>query len=214
MTIIIQMVKGQTRHGGQFNLCAQQTSLVKERQLKPATPKEVCLVIGAGDGVGGAIAKAFAADGMAVCVTRRARNLDQLEALAEAIRSTGGEAHAFGIDARSEQETIDLFAAIERDIGPISVVVFNIGANVQFGIRETTTRVFTKVWEMACLAGFLAGREAANVMVPRAIQQVRIVLPLIGSDIEVLKVMLLPPASTLPLDTITCVDMLSIHVPT
>lgn len=129
--------------------------------------KEVCLVIGAGDGVGGAIARAFADEGMAVCITRRARNLDQLETLAQTIRNGGGEAHAFGVDARSEQETIDLFATIERDIGPIAVVVFNIGANVQFGIRETTTRVFSKVWEMACLAGFLAGREAANVMVPR-----------------------------------------------
>ncbi len=130
--------------------------------------KEVCLVIGAGEGAGAGIARAFAAEGMAVCMTRRARSLDQLEKLAEAIRSTGGEAHAFGVDARSEEETIELFATIERDIGPISVVVFNIGANVQFGIRETTTRVFTKVWEMACLAGFLAGREAARVMVPRA----------------------------------------------
>ncbi len=129
--------------------------------------KEVCLVIGAGEGAGAGIARAFAAEGMAVCMTRRARSLDQLEALAKAIRSTGGEAHAFGVDARSEEETIELFATIERDIGPISVVVFNIGANVQFGIRETTTRVFTKVWEMACLAGFLAGREAARVMVPR-----------------------------------------------
>ena len=129
--------------------------------------KEVCLVIGAGEGAGAGIARAFAAEGMAVCMTRRARSLDQLEALAKAIRSTGGEAHAFGVDARSEEETIELFATIERDIGPISVVVFNIGANVQFGIRETTTRVYTKVWEMACLAGFLAGREAARVMVPR-----------------------------------------------
>lgn len=135
--------------------------------MERTSAKEVCVVIGAGDGVGGAIAKAFAAEGMTVCATRRARNLDQLEALAEAIRSSGGDAHAYGVDARSEQETMDLFAVIERDIGPISVVVFNIGANVQFGIRETTTRVFTKVWEMACLAGFLAGREAANVMVPR-----------------------------------------------
>jgi len=140
---------------------------MKERPLEQAPRKDVALVIGAGEGVGGAIARAFAEDGMTVCMTRRARNLGQLEALAETIRSTGGEAHAFGVDARSEEETIALFAAIERDIGPISVVVFNIGANVQFGIRETTTRVFTKVWEMACLAGFLAGREAANVMVPR-----------------------------------------------
>jgi NAD(P)-dependent dehydrogenase (short-subunit alcohol dehydrogenase family) len=52
-------------------------------------------------------------------------------------------------------------------VGPLEVVVFNIGANVRFGIRETTARVFTKVWEMACFAGFLAGREAAKAMVPR-----------------------------------------------
>lgn len=129
--------------------------------------KEVCLVVGAGDGVGGAIARAFAAEGMTVCMTRRARNLETLEALATDIRSNGGDAHAYGVDARSEKDMIDLFAAIERDIGPISVMVFNIGANVQFGIRETTARVFTKVWEMACFAGFLAGREAATVMVPR-----------------------------------------------
>ena len=131
----------------------------------PAKP--VCVVIGAGEGVGQAVARAFAADGHPVCVTRRARNLAQLDALIDGIRGAGGQAHAFGVDARSEQETVALFDRIEREIGPIGVVVFNIGANVQFGIRETTARVFTKVWEMACFAGFLAGREAARVMVPR-----------------------------------------------
>jgi NAD(P)-dependent dehydrogenase (short-subunit alcohol dehydrogenase family) len=135
--------------------------------LAQTPAKPVCLVIGAGDGVGAGIARAFAADGMTVCMTRRARNLPQLEAVVESIRSNGGTAHAYGVDARSEAETIELFVAIERDIGPITVMVFNIGANVQFGIRETTARVFTKVWEMACFAGFLAGREAARVMVPR-----------------------------------------------
>ena len=126
--------------------------------------KGVCLVIGAGDGLGGAIARAFAAEGHPVAITRRARHLDQLEALA---REIGPDAHAFGVDARSEEETVALFDRIEADIGPIEVVVFNIGANVRFGIRETTARVFTKVWEMACFAGFLAGREAARVMGPR-----------------------------------------------
>jgi NAD(P)-dependent dehydrogenase (short-subunit alcohol dehydrogenase family) len=62
---------------------------------------------------------------------------------------------------------VALFETVERDVGPLAVVVFNIGANVRFGIRETTARVFTKVWEMACFAGFLAGREAAKAMVPR-----------------------------------------------
>eukprot|EP01030_Chromulinospumella_sphaerica_P022172 gene22172-22140_t len=129
--------------------------------------RKVCLVVGAGVGVGGSIAKAFAKEGMAVVMTRRPRNLDQLEALAAEIRAEGGEAHAMGVDARSEEEMTALFDRIEAEIGPLEVVVFNIGANVNFGIRETTTRVYTKVWEMAGLAGFLTGREAARVMVPR-----------------------------------------------
>jgi NAD(P)-dependent dehydrogenase (short-subunit alcohol dehydrogenase family) len=132
-----------------------------------ANRKPVCLVIGAGDGVGSAIARAFAADGMTVCVTRRPRNQEQLDRLADSVRTAGGTAHAFGVDAREEQDMVELFARIERDIGPLEVVVFNIGANVRYEIRDTSARVFTKVWEMACFAGFIAGREVAKVMVPR-----------------------------------------------
>ena len=132
-----------------------------------STTKGVCLVVGAGDGVGGAIARAFAAEGHPVCITRRARNLRQLEALAADIAAAGGIAHAFGVDAREEAEMIALFDRIEAEIGPLEVVVFNIGANVRFSLTETTARVFTKVWEMACFAGFLSGREAARVMTPR-----------------------------------------------
>ena len=132
-----------------------------------AEQRGVCLVVGVGDGLGSALAKAFAAEGYPVCMTRRARNLDALQAVAGEIAAAGGVAHAYGVDARAEDEMVALFETIERDIGPLEVVVFNIGANVRFGIRETTTRVFTKVWEMACFAGFLAGREAAKVMVPR-----------------------------------------------
>ena len=130
-------------------------------------PKKVCLVIGVGDGVGAAIAKAFALDGFETVITRRARNLPELEVIAQGIRDQGGVVHARGVDARSEEETVALFAEIERDIGPLEVVVFNIGANVRFAIQDTTARVFTKVWEMACFAGFLAGREAAKVMLMR-----------------------------------------------
>jgi NAD(P)-dependent dehydrogenase (short-subunit alcohol dehydrogenase family) len=129
--------------------------------------KGVCLVVGVGDGLGSAIARAFAAEGYPVCLTRRARHLADLEKTAESIRAEGRTAHAFGVDAREEDEVVKLFETIERDIGPLEVVVFNIGANVRFGIVETTARVFTKVWEMACFAGFLAGREAAKHMLPR-----------------------------------------------
>lgn len=126
-----------------------------------------CVVIGAGDGVGGAIARAFAAEGLVACITRRPRNEDQLEALAQTIRAAGGEARAYGVDARDEAQMSALFDQIEAEVGPIEVVVFNIGANVRFSVLETTSRVFTKVWEMACFAGFLTGREAARVMLPR-----------------------------------------------
>ncbi|HEV2531210.1 SDR family oxidoreductase [Phenylobacterium sp.] len=132
-----------------------------------AEKKGVCLIVGVGDGLGSALARAFAAEGHVVCMTRRARHLEDLQALAADIGKAGGAAHAYGVDARSEEEMVGLFAAIERDVGALEVVVFNIGANVRFGIRETTTRVFTKVWEMACFAGFIAGREAAKAMVPR-----------------------------------------------
>jgi NAD(P)-dependent dehydrogenase (short-subunit alcohol dehydrogenase family) len=126
-----------------------------------------CLVVGAGEGVGAAVARAFAAEGMAVCLTRRARNLAQLETLAAEIAAAGGEAHAFGVDAREEEPLVALFDRIEAEIAPLEVVVFNIGANVWFPITETTSRVYTKVWEMAGFAGFLTGREAARVMTPR-----------------------------------------------
>lgn len=126
-----------------------------------------CLVVGAGDGVGGAIARAFAAEGLEVCVTRRARNLEQLEELAASIRADGGKARAYGVDARSEDEMVALVDRIEAEVGPLEVVVFNIGANVRFDLTDTTSRVFHKVWEMACFAGFLTLREAARVMQPR-----------------------------------------------
>ncbi len=129
--------------------------------------KGVCLVVGAGDGLGASIARAFAREGLTVCVTRRPRHVESLEALARSIRESGGRALAFGLDARREEEVVALIERIEREVGPLAVVVFNIGANVRFSVVDTTTQVYSKVWEMACLAGFLTGREAARVMAPR-----------------------------------------------
>lgn len=128
-------------------------------------PEKVALIVGAGDATGGAIARRFAKEGYVACVTRR--HADKLEPLVRHIEAEGGKARGFGNDARKEEQVTALFEEIERDIGPVEVAVYNIGANVRFPIRETTSRVFFKVWEMACFGGFLMGREAAKVMVPR-----------------------------------------------
>ncbi|MCF8211817.1 MAG: SDR family oxidoreductase [Rhodoferax sp.] len=127
--------------------------------------KQVTLVIGAGDATGGAIAKRFAAEGLVACAVRR--TADKLEPLIAEIRNLGGEAHGFACDARKEEDVIKLIEDIERDIAPIEVMVFNIGANVPCSILEETARKYFKIWEMACFSAFLVGREVAKRMVTR-----------------------------------------------
>jgi NAD(P)-dependent dehydrogenase (short-subunit alcohol dehydrogenase family) len=122
------------------------------------------VVVGAGDFIGGAIAKRFAAAGYTVFIARR--NGEKLEPLKHEIEAAGGRVFARSLDARDEEQMIAFFAAAEAE-APLEVCIFNIGANVSFPLIETTARVFRKVWEMACFSGFLAGREAARIMVPR-----------------------------------------------
>lgn len=130
-----------------------------------STSQKVALIVGAGDYIGSAIAKRFAKEGYLVCLGRR--NAEKLQPLVDEIHQLGGKAQAFALDARDEANVEQVFADIESSIGEIEVMIFNVGANVQFPILETTSRVFQKVWEMACFAGFLNGREAAKYMVPR-----------------------------------------------
>lgn len=127
--------------------------------------RKAILVIGAGDATGAAVARRFAREGYVACVTRRSE--EKLAPLVERIRAEGGEAHGFGSDARKEEEMVALVDRIERDIAPIEVAVFNVGANVRFDVTETTSRIYFKVWEMACFGGFLMGREVARRMLPR-----------------------------------------------
>jgi NAD(P)-dependent dehydrogenase (short-subunit alcohol dehydrogenase family) len=121
-------------------------------------------VIGAGDFIGGEIAKKFASEGFTIFAGRR--NGAKLEPLVKEIEAAGGEIHARSLDARKEEE-ITAFLNDADKHAPLEVCIFNIGANVNFPILETTERVFRKVWEMACYSGFLAGREAARLMLPR-----------------------------------------------
>ncbi|MBP6896535.1 MAG: SDR family oxidoreductase [Gammaproteobacteria bacterium] len=128
-------------------------------------PQPAALIVGAGDATGGAIARAFAREGYAACVTRR--SADKLAPLVAQIQADGGSAHAFGSDARKEEEVVALVEQIESTIGPIEVMVFNIGANVPESILTETARKYFKVWEMACFSGFLNAREVAKRMVAR-----------------------------------------------
>jgi NAD(P)-dependent dehydrogenase (short-subunit alcohol dehydrogenase family) len=123
-----------------------------------------CAVIGAGDFIGSAIARRFAAEGYTVFAGRRTAG--KLEKLKSEIEAAGGSLVARGLDARKEDEVANFLRDADAH-APLEVVVINPGANVQFPILETTERVFRKVWEMACYAGFLAGRESARLMLER-----------------------------------------------
>jgi len=125
----------------------------------------VLLVIGAGDATGGAVARRFAREGFTACVVRR--HADALAPLVAQIEAAGGRARAFGTDARREEQVVALVETIEREVGPIEVFVFNIGANVPSPIVEETARKYFKIWEMAAFAGFLTAREVARRMLGR-----------------------------------------------
>lgn len=128
------------------------------------TNKPIALIVGAGDHLGSAIARRFAREGYHIVATRRRGNLDEL---VSEIRALGSDATAIHSDARDEEQVIQLVDDVEGDLGPIRVAVFNVGANVPYGICETTARVYRKVWEMCAFAGFLVGREVAKKMLAR-----------------------------------------------
>jgi NAD(P)-dependent dehydrogenase (short-subunit alcohol dehydrogenase family) len=120
-------------------------------------------VIGAGDFIGSAIAKKFASEGFAIFAGRR--NGDKLAPLVHEIEAADGRIVARSLDARKEEDVSAFLQQADRE-APLGLCIFNIGANVSFPLLETTERVFRKVWEMACYAGFLTGREAARLMLP------------------------------------------------
>jgi len=130
-----------------------------------ATKQKVCLIVGAGEATGSAIAKRFAQAGFTVCVTRRTP--DASATLVQSIQAAGGRALAYQLDARRENEVITLFNKIESEVGSLEVVVFNVGGNVRFPLLEMTAEKYFKTWEMCAMAGFLVGREAVRLLLPK-----------------------------------------------
>ncbi len=125
----------------------------------------VALAIGAGDAIGAAFARRFCAGGYSVAVARRDASMS--DELIQEIADSGGTLKAYSSDARDEEACAQLFDTVERDLGPIDVVLYNAGANARKPILETEAKLFRRVWELSCFGGFLAGREAARRMVPR-----------------------------------------------
>ena len=120
------------------------------------------VVIGAGDALGGAIARRFAKGGLVAVPSRR--KIQPLGELVTQIEAQGGRAEGIPCDARDEEAVIEMFDRIEADIGPVEVFVFNTGAQHRSSILDMTTRIYRQVWESATLAGFVTGREAARRM--------------------------------------------------
>ena len=108
----------------------------------------IVLVGGAGEGLGAALGRRFAAGGFEAVLSSRSRKDE-------------GKA-----DLRNEEEVVALFERVEER-GPVEVAIFNAGANFRASILDTPAQTFEKVWRLGCYAGFLFGREAAKRMLVR-----------------------------------------------
>lgn len=121
--------------------------------------------MGAGDALGGAIARRFAREGLIAVPSRR--KIKPLGELVAQIEAEGGEAEGIPCDARDEDAVIALFDRVENEIGPVEAFVFNTGAQHRSSILDMTTKIYRQVWESAAFAGFVTGREAARRMAER-----------------------------------------------
>lgn len=101
------------------------------------------LIVGAGDAIGYSIGEAFARAGYVPILARR--NAEALKSSVNRLQDSGFKAHGIAMDAREEIEVINLFSHIKNNVGELSAVVFNIGANVPMRILDTTATKFRKI---------------------------------------------------------------------
>ena len=116
--------------------------------------KRVCLIIGAGAGIGGNVAKRFAREGYHAVLARRSDKVG-LDRLVGEIEREGGSATGFMLNAVEEGSIERLVESVERDIGPIEVAVFNLGAQIgNRALANTTLKAFEVGWRMATFGLF------------------------------------------------------------
>ena len=129
--------------------------------------KPVCLVLGAGAGIGGTVAAKFASEGYHACLCRRS-DQEGLDKLVANIEKQGGTANGYLIDAIEENILEELILKVEKDIGPIEVLIYNLGA--QSGMKllhETSLKEFEWGWRMADLGLFRAAKVLMPIMEER-----------------------------------------------
>ena len=130
--------------------------------------KPVCLVLGAGAGIGGTVAKKFAKEGFHSCLCRRSdqKGLDQLVL---DIEQDGGSASGYLINAIEDNVLEELILEIEKDIGPIEVLVYNLGAQTGMKLlNETSLKEFEWGWRMADLGLFRVAKVLMPIMEDRS----------------------------------------------
>lgn len=120
---------------------------------------EIAVVVGVGPGLGSALARRFARAGMRVALARR-----DADALAPLLAELGARGKAYACDATDEEGVRNLFSNVRQDLGAPHLVVFNAGAFVRKSILDTSAEEFERCWRVACLGGFLVGREAVRAM--------------------------------------------------
>ncbi|MFT5580450.1 MAG: NAD(P)-dependent dehydrogenase (short-subunit alcohol dehydrogenase family) [Paraglaciecola psychrophila] len=124
--------------------------------------KPVCLVIGAGAGIGGNVGKRFAREGYHAVLCRRSDQAG-LDALVADIEQQGGSATGVLLSATEDDAIEQCIAAVEADIGPIEVVVYNLGAQIgNRPLAATSYKAFELGWRMGTFALF----RTASVLCP------------------------------------------------
>ncbi len=124
----------------------------------------VVIGVGAESGLGAALARRFAREGLRVTIA--GRTPERLRAVAEQIAATGGAVAINVADATSESDVVALFDEADRD-GALELVAYNVGNNVAASALETTPELFELLWRQNAFGGFIVGREAARRMSQR-----------------------------------------------
>ncbi|MEH6637255.1 MAG: SDR family NAD(P)-dependent oxidoreductase [Halioglobus sp.] len=129
--------------------------------------KPVCLVIGAGAGIGGNVGKRFATAGYHAVLCRRSDE-EGLNALVADIQADGGEASGYLLNAVAENAIEDMIATTEKEIGPIEVVVYNLGAQIgDRSLKDTSYKAFEMGWRMATFGLFRVASSLCPLMEER-----------------------------------------------